>query len=107
MKNFPIKFENGILEAGLDTNNDGENAVSVKLDTKEGLEEAFARVLKGESTGEKITLDGKTIEVEFGVGGVKLKVDTDRDGEPLLVLDISLMESFDEIQSAISKKGKE
>ena len=97
-----VKFEDGKLIAGLDTNEDGENVLTAKLNLNEGLQEALGRVLKG-GEGEKIVVDAKKVELEFGIGGLKLLVDTDGDGEKLLELDVSLTEAADEITSAIKK----
>lgn len=96
-----VKYKDGKLVAGLDTNEDGENLLTLKLNVNEAIQEALDKLSKGEES--KVALDVKKVELEFGVGGMKLKVDTDQDGEHVLEVDLSFSEAIDEVTSAIKK----
>jgi len=72
MSKGSVKFEEGKLLAGLDTNEDGENVLTFKMNLNESIQEALAKLSKGEST--KIVVDAKKVELDFGLNGMKLTV---------------------------------
>lgn len=79
----------------VDTNEDGEKVVGLKLHLSEALQEAFKR--GGELEGAKV------VSAKFEGASLMLVVDTDKDGEPLLELELSVLEGLDEVQDAVSK----
>lgn len=97
MGKLSVKVEDGQLKFGVDANEDGQNSLTVKLHLSEMVQEMISR--GGAVDGAKV--------VDFKFSGTKLtlKIDTDRDGEPLLELELDLAESFDEVASAVTKKS--
>lgn len=94
--NYEVK--EGVLHMGADSNEDGENSISLKLHLNEAIQEAFK---KGEA------VEGvKVVGFKFELTKLKLQLDTDKDGENLLELEIDLAESFDEIQDLIAKRNE-
>lgn len=91
-----IEFKDNALVAGLDSNQDGEKSIDLKLHLKEALAEAMD---KGEAQ-----VDAKVVSVKFELTKLKVMIDTDKDGEPLLELTVDLGDSFDEVSGAIAKK---
>ena len=104
MSKASVKFENGSLVAGLDTNEDGQNVMDLKINMQETLEEAFAALKKGEES--VVEIDVKKVELKFGAEGMSLTIDTDQDGENSIELDVSLMEAIDEGGSIFKKEDK-
>ena len=98
MSKGSVKIEEGKIIVGLDVNEDGENSLTLKVNINETISEALHKAKKGEET--TIDLTGKKVELKFGIGGMKLVVDTDQDGEPSIELDLSLMEAFEEAGDA-------
>lgn len=102
MSKANLEFKDGKIIAGLDMNEDGENSISLKLDVNESVQEGLSKLKKGEES--KVELEAKKVDVEFGMGGVKVKIDLDQDGEHFLELDLSMSEAFDEISSKFLNK---
>lgn len=90
-----IEYRDGHIVAGIDSNKDGENSVSVKLSIAEALQEGFAALKKGEK--KEIVVDVKSVRYKFEDGKIIVEVDTDKDGEALLTVDVDMAESFEEI----------
>jgi hypothetical protein len=88
MDKINYKIEDNKLHLGADTNQDGENAVDVKVHLTEALGEAFN---KGEA------VDGvQTATVKFMGTKLQVIVDTDQDGEALLDINLDIGEILDE-----------
>lgn len=94
--NYAVK--DGNLNIGVDSNEDGQNSVTIKLNLTEAIQEAIFR-------GDAVE-GAKVVDFSFQFTKLVLKIDTDRDGEALLELEIDLAEVFDEIQS-MGKKDNE
>lgn len=94
-KKINVTMEESKLKVGVDTNEDGQNAVEVKLNVKEGLEELFS---KGE-----VKLEVKTLSLKLVGTKVVMTVDTDKDGESLLEVDADLLESYEEVSATFKK----
>lgn len=78
------------LEFGVDANKDGEQSVKGALHLNEAIQEAFRRK-------ESIVIENaKIVSFEVRLTKLVLKVDTDRDGEPLLEIEADLPEVIDE-----------
>jgi len=92
-----VGIEDNKVVVASDLDRDGKNSISIKLSLKEGYEEIFAKGIKKE--------DVKLIDFEMGLNGLKLKLDTDQDGEELLELHADIMEIVDEAGKEIFKKG--
>ena len=92
--NYEVK--KGNLHIGIDSNEDGQNAISIKLSLTEAIQEAIFRGTPLEGA--------KVVDFKFDLTRLILKIDTDRDGEALLELEIDLAEVFDEIKSSLIKK---
>lgn len=89
-KKFDVKFENGNLILGLDTNQDGEKLIDISVNMNEAIQEALQR-------GESVKIEGaKVVAFEFNMASLKLIIDTDQDGEKLLDISINLAEAIDE-----------
>jgi len=86
-----LKFEvkGGVLNLGVDADEDGEKSLEIKLHLTEAVQEAFDR---------GTPLEGAKL-VDFKFEGTKLvlKLDTDKDGEALLEFEVNLAEAIDEI----------
>lgn len=104
MSKANVEFKEGVLVAGVDMNEDGENMISLKVNMKEAMEEAFAKLKKGESSS--VVLDVKKVELKFDMSGMKLLVDTNQDGEAAIELEVSLTETVDEVGSIFKKEEK-
>jgi translation elongation factor EF-1beta len=96
-KKFEVKFKESKLELSLDTNQDGQKLVYIKVNMNEALQETMNR-------GDKIE-GAKLVSFEFGLKGLKLKLDTDQDGEELLEMNIDFMEAIDEAELAKKING--
>lgn len=96
MSKFLVGMEGSALKFGLDLDQDGQASIGGKLHLSEGIQELMQK--GGAIEGAKV--------VEFKFEGTKaiVKLDTDRDGEPLLELELDLMESFDEVSGLVAKK---
>jgi len=95
MSKGSLEFKDGKLVAGLDTNEDGQNVLEVKISMTEALEE----VLKREDPKEGV----KIADLKMDGAKLILKVDTDKDGEELLDLVFDLSEGLDEVSGAFKK----
>lgn len=95
MSKGKVEFKDGALNFELDTNEDGEASVKVKLNLTEAFEEAFDRGGKVEGA--------KVVDFRFELTKLYLKIDTDQDGEDLLELTLDLGEAFDEARDLIAK----
>lgn len=90
MSKFDVKAEDGALCLGIDLNEDGEKLMMAKLNVSEAIQEALQR-------GESIEVEGaKVVGFKFELTKLKLMIDTDKDGEKLLELEIDLAEALDE-----------
>lgn len=94
IKAYSFGVKDGNLEFGIDSNKDGKNVISGKIMLSEAMQEAFS---KGTAVA-----GVKTVDVKFDLTKLKITVDTDRDGEPLLELEVDLAEAFKEITQKIS-----
>lgn len=96
-----VKVNGSTLEAGLDTNKDGQNSVGLKLHVGEGLQEGIAALMKGEKKVVEVPV--KKLSYVFENGEIKVSLDTDQDGEPALEGYVNMGESLEEIASGFSK----
>lgn len=97
-KKFSLNVESGKLSINLDTNQDGEPVFKASVNLSEALQETMMRK-------SSIAIEGaKIVELKLDVTKLKLKIDTDRDGEALLEFELDLAEAFDEVSGAIAKK---
>ena len=95
VKAFEFKVEDGAVSFGVDSNKDGEKAISGKLNLGEAVQEAIE---KGEA------IEGlKVVDFKFGLTKLTFKIDTDRDGENVLEFSLDLGEVADEVKDLISK----
>jgi len=94
-----IKVEGGNIVAGLDTNQDGENSLSLKLSINEAIQEGLAALKKGEK--KEVSVDAKKVDIVFEGSTIKLKIDTDGDGESLLELELDMVEVLDEAAGSL------
>lgn len=92
----PIKVENGAVVFGVDSNDDGQQAITGKLNLGEAVGEALAKGAAIEGA--------KIVDFKFELTKLVLKIDSDKDGQPLLEIAVDLGEAFDEIQAAVQKK---
>lgn len=89
MSKLNYKVQDNNLLVGLDTNQDGQNSLELKLNLSEAVKEAF-------SNG--TSLEGvKPAVIKFEGTKLILVVDTDKDGEHLLTLNLDLIETLEEI----------
>ena len=90
MDKVNLKIEDNALMIGVDTNEDGENVVDIKLSLNEALQEALKK-------GEEVKIeDAKKVSFSFGLTGLEIKIDTDQDGEEVASVKINLPEAIDE-----------
>ncbi|MHA1166584.1 MAG: hypothetical protein ACTSRU_02100 [Candidatus Hodarchaeales archaeon] len=95
MSKVDLKVEDGSFNVGVDTNEDGQEAVKLKVNLSEAL---------GEAMKNGVAIEGaKVVEVKFELTKLVVKLDTDKDGEELLSLEVDLAEAVDEA-SGIFKK---
>lgn len=95
MSKLNQEIKDGKLHVGVDSNEDGENSLALKLNLSEAIQEAIA---KGEA------VEGvKVVDFKFELTKLVIKLDTDKDGEEVIELVVDLAESFDEISSKVSK----
>lgn len=102
MSKGSLKFEDGKIVAGFDSNEDGQASAGLELKVSEAVEEGLAAMKKGEK--KVVELEAKKVSLEFEEGKVKVSVDTDGDGEAMLSAFVDLQESFEEISQGIFKK---
>jgi len=103
-----VKFEEGALlaEGSLNPNKDGDDVFSAKLkiSSQELVQEIFQRAEGGTGTLVVFKPEFSGLSV-----GIKLALDTDKDGETVLELEakLNLMEVTDEVMDAIAAaRGK-
>ena len=91
MKDFGYEFEGSQVKAFIDSDNDGNKSLELKLGLKELVEEIL---LKGGKAEKKIS---------FEMNGLNLvaKVDTDGDGEAVFELVANIAEAGDEILAKV------
>lgn len=94
-KKLGLKFEDGKVIAQVDTNQDGEAALTAKLHVSEAIQEAFQK--GGAVEGVKV------VGFKFELTKLKLQLDSDKDGQPVLDLELDLSEAVDE--SGLLKMG--
>lgn len=95
IKKFDVSFDEGKLVLGIDSNQDGQKLVDIKVNMNEAIQEIFKK-------GEKIE-GAKLVAFEFNLTKLVLKLDTDQDGEELLDIEIDLAEAIDE--AGLMKNG--
>ena len=93
VKKFEFGFKDGAIEFGADPNQDGQKFLVGKIYLSEAFQEAFKK-------GEKVE-GAKLVDFQFDKNKLVIKVDTDKDGEPIADLLFDLAESVDEVISAI------
>lgn len=90
MGKVDVSVEDNALKVSVDTNEDGEAVATAKIHLTEAIQEAFKK-------GETVVIEGtKKVAFSFGLTGLKVKIDSDQDGEPVAELDINLPEALDE-----------
>jgi len=87
-KKFDVGFEDNKLNLSLDTNQDGEKLMTLKINLPEAVQEAFKK-------GEEIE-GQKVVNFKMSSKGLELSMDSDKDGEPSIELQVNLMEAVDE-----------
>ena len=92
LQNSMVKFDiaDDTMNLDIDSNNDGEKVVRLSLNISEAIKEAVSRGKAVEGV--------KLAAFEFQGSKLVILLDTDKDGTPLMALDIDLMEAFDEIK---------
>ena len=92
LKDDKIKFgfKGSNFELSYDGNADGQNSVKLAVNLMEILDE----VKKGE--GSEVEIEAKSIKVSMEGSKIILKVDTNKDGEEVLMLEADLAEGLDE-----------
>lgn len=88
MSKFNVKVEDGHVQLGVDTNEDGQDVVQAKLSISEAIQEAFQR-----SEG---VAGAELVGFGFEDGMLSIQIDSDKDGENLLELKLDLQEALDE-----------
>lgn len=79
-----------------DFDQDGKESSKLTLFMSEAIQELVDKGVKKE--------DVKIVDFELSPMGIKLVLDTDRDGEALMSYEVSFGEAFGEALGAISKK---
>lgn len=92
-----LKVEEGAVLFSVDSNEDGQDSIKIKLNLGEAVQEAFQR--------EESIEGAKIVDFKFSFTKLQLKIDTDRDGENLLELELDLGEIFDEVKDQLTKKS--
>ena len=89
-----VKYEvkGSEFHLAVDSNDDGEPVLQMKLKMNEALKEAMKR-------GDAVE-GAKVVGVEFSATKLMIKIDSDKDGESMIDLEIDLMEGFDEAKDA-------
>ena len=95
MPNVNVKVSEGVVAIGLDANQDGQNSITLKINSKEGLEELFA---KGEAK-----IEVKTLSLKLEGTKIVGTLDTDKDGECVATLEADLLEGYEEAAAAFKK----
>lgn len=88
MSKFKYEVIDNKLVVGLDSNEDGQASLELKLSLAEAIQEAFKK-----SEGVQGV---KSATVKFEGAKLILVVDSDKDGEPLLHLTLDLFEGIEE-----------
>ena len=94
-KDFVQEFKDSKWVGQVDSDNDGVPALKATVYLNEAIQELLKRGVKKE--------DVKIVDFEFSGLSLKLKLDTDQDGEELMELEVNLPESFDEGQQKLAK----
>lgn len=89
------EVKDGNFNLNVDSNEDGNNSLSFKLK----LSEAIAEIIAKEESIE----GAKVVDFKFELTRLYLRIDTDKDGEEVLELEVDLAETFKEIQALIKK----
>lgn len=97
-----LKYEEGSLVVQIDSDKDGKPSYEAIVPLKEVFEEGMAAVNKGEE--KTISVDAKKVDFKFSAEGIEILVDTDQDGEPVLINKIYPGEAFDEISQKFFSK---
>ncbi len=89
-KKFEVEFADNKLQMSLDTNQDGEKLMKASVYLSEAIQEALQRK-------DSVAIEGaKVVSFDFNLTKLVVKIDTDKDGEPLMELEIDLAEALDE-----------
>lgn len=94
-KKLDIKVEDGKMVMKTDMDQDGVPSSVLNLHMSEAIQELIAKGVKKE--------DVKVVDFELSPLGLKLVLDTDRDGEALMDYSISFGEGFDEALGKFKK----
>lgn len=84
------EFKDNKFCFGVDGDEDGNKVLVMKLNLGEALQEAVKR-------GDKVE-GARLVDFKFEGPVMKLTLDTDKDGENLMELEVDMMEAFDEIK---------
>lgn len=87
-KQFNVKVENDNLVFGADFNKDGEPSIKGKLSLTEAIKEAFMKGTAVEGV--------KVASLKFALTKLIVVIDTDKDGQNLLEIEVDLAEGLDE-----------
>ena len=89
-KKFEVEFADNKLQMSLDTNQDGEKLMKASVYLSEAIQEALQRK-------DSVAIEGaKVVSFDYNLTKMVVKIDTDKDGEPLMELEIDLAEALDE-----------
>lgn len=92
---FNVEVKDGKANLSVDPNKNGVPVLKLSMDLSEAAQEVF---LRGDS------IEGaKIVGAELVGSNVVLELDTDKDGETSVKVEIPLTEVFSEISSAIIK----
>lgn len=90
-----MKIEEGNIVISTDFDKDGEDSTKTTIFPGEGAEEVFKRGLKKE--------DVKIVDFELNESGIRIAIDTDRDGEPVIIHEAKFGEVMSETLSLFKK----
>lgn len=90
MGKVDVDVVDNALVVKVDTNEDGEPVAQAKIHLTEAIQEGLKK-------GESVVIEGaKKVEFSFGLTGLKVKIDSDQDGEAVAEVEINLPEALDE-----------
>ena len=88
MKKFGLDFKDGVIEGFYDGNADGDKSVKLNINIKEVYGELFS---KGEAK-----VDVKSFSIKKEGAKIILVLDTDKDDQPVLELELDFIEGLQE-----------
>jgi len=96
MSKVNVEFKDGKFSFRVDADEDGDASVKGSVNISEAVQEIFSR---GEAVeGEKF------VKLKLELTKLLISIDTDRDGEKVLELEIDLGEAFSEAKGLFTKK---